>query len=134
MVTIQSSTLRSNIYHNVYNAINNANINSGNITIYSSYPDKNPSYPMIIIKNPQVSRDSFSFDRSNSMKDILVDIDVVTKAASQIDPIVDELNVVLNSSDFEGMSLIEVSESKAFSASNDNKLHLMTVQASFRRG
>ena len=134
MVTIQSSTLRSNVYRNVYNALNNASLNSGNITIYSSYPDKDPSYPMVIIENPQVGRDNFSFDRSNSTKSILVNIDVVTKAASQIDAIVDEVNTVLDSTDFEGMSLYDVSESKAFNASNDNKIHLMTIQCSFRRG
>lgn len=134
MVTISSSTLRSNVYRNVYNALNDANLNSGNVTIYSSYPDKDPSYPMVIIDNPMVGRDNFSFDRSNSTKSIMVNIDVVTKAASQIDSIVDEINVVLDNTDFEGMSLYEVSESKAFNSLNDNKFHLMTLQCSFRRG
>lgn len=134
MVTINNDTLRSNAYKNVYNALNNANLNSGNIRIFSSYPDPEPEYPIIVIENPQVGRDNFSFDRSNSTKSIMVNIDVVTKAASQIDSIVDEINVVLDDTDFEGMSLYEVSESKAFSNLNDNKIHLKTVQCSFRRG
>ena len=131
---VNDNTLRSDVWSAVRNALNSANLGSSTVTVYGAYPDDTPSFPMVIVNNPTVAKDSYSYDRTYKSKTIVINVDLYTKRASQIDSIGDELDAVIEALSISGASLRGSTESLAVSPSNDNKIHLKTFSYEYFRG
>ncbi len=132
---VTDNTLRSGIWSAVYGVLSStALVGSTTIPVYGSYPDENPSFPMLVIENPTVAKSDFTYDRTYSRKSIVVNVDLYTKRSDQIDLIGDKIDSVMSSTSIAGVQLQGIDESLAVSPSNDNKIHLKTFSLNYFRG
>ena len=129
---VSNNTLRSDIYSAFYTALN-GNIAGVSLTT-SAYPDEKPVFPMVVINSPNVAKESLTYDRSYSSKNIVVVIDLYTLQAIQLDTLGDAIDVIVSSLKIPGMSLLSSDESIAISPSNDSKIRLKSFSYSYKRG
>lgn len=127
-------TLRSDMWRAVRDSLNSANLGSSSVTVYGSYPDDEPSFPMVIVNNCTVAKDGQTYDRTYNNKTIVIVVDLYTKRSDQIDLIGDELDNVIQNLNISGASLRGSNESLAVSPANDNKIHLKSFSYEYFRG
>lgn len=133
MVTIESSTLRSNVWETVYDELVAANLLSSTVSVKSAYPDSQPSFPLVVVHPTNIEKEDWTFDRSSSRNNIEVLIDVYTKKSKQIDQITDEIDALSSLKTISGLMLVGWSESLAISPGNENKIHLKTLTLGYAR-
>ena len=135
MVTINSSTLRSNVYETIYDTLTSANLLSSTATVRAAYPDeKDASFPMVIVNPVDVSKDNPTFDRTYWSNNISVMIDIFTKKNKDKDLIADEIDYLISRLNIPGISLVGISESNALEPTGGNKIHLKSVILTYKRG
>ena len=134
MVTIVSSTLRSNIWETIYDTLTAAKLLSSTVTVTSAYIDDDSAFPQVVINPVDVEKNSFTFDRTYSVKDIVILIDIWTTKNKQKDQISDEIDAIITPLKMGGVMLSGWSESNALETPGDNKLHLKTITLNYMRG
>lgn len=133
MVTVTNNNIRAAMYENIYDELVAANLLSSTASVYSAYPDNNPSFPLVIVNPVDVSGEEFSFDRSNHRRNIAVVIDIYTKKNKDKDLLADAIHSLLDDKKFSGVSLIGYTESNAFEAPGGSKVHLKSITYSYMR-
>ena len=133
MVTISNTTLRANVYETVYDILTAANLLGGSVTVTAAYIDSTESFPQVVVNPANISKDTFSFDRSNSTNTISVMIDIYTKKNKQIDQITDAIDSLSSLKSITGLQLTDWEESKAFEPQNNNKIHLKSITLVYKR-
>lgn len=134
MVTINSSTLRSNVYETIYDTLTAANLLSSTATVTAAYIDNPSAFPQVVVNPVDVSHDDHSFDWTHSKKTITVMIDIWTKKNKDKDLLADAIDTLLRPLKISGLSLISITESNAFESPGNNKLHLKSMTLSYLRG
>lgn len=134
MVTITNATLRSSMWETIYDTLTAAHLLSSTVTVTASYIDSATApFPQVVLYPMDVEKSEFSFDRSNSRKDINVMIDIWTRKNKDKDTIADAIDVLLSALNIPGVSLIGWSEANAVETENDNKIHLKTLTLTYIR-
>ena len=134
MVTITDTNLRQNIFESIYDALTNANLLSSTATVTAAYIDSdNAPFPQVVVHPVNVSKDSFTFNRSVSEKNINIMIDIWTKKNKDKDVIADQIDAVIEPLKMGGVMLVGYSESNALETPSDNKIHLKTITLSYLR-
>ncbi len=134
MVTLTSSTIRQNLWETIYDTVKAANLLSSTVTVVSAYVDEDPSFPMIVINPVDKGRDNPSFNRANWTDNLMVEIEIYTKKAKQLDQLCDALDSLISPLSVTGVMLSGWVESKGYPTSNDNQLHLKSITLSYMRG
>jgi hypothetical protein len=134
MVTITSSTLRTNVYEYLYDTLTSAYLLSSTVTVTAAYIDSdNAPFPQVVLHPIDIDKSDFSFDRTISKKDINVMIDIWTKKNKDKDQIADEIDNALGTLKIPGIHLVGWSESNALETPNENKIHLKTITLTYIR-
>jgi len=134
MVSINDTTLRANIYETIYDTLTAAHLLSSTATVTAAYIDSDTApFPQVVINPVDVDKDSFSFDKSISSKNINIVIDIYTKKNKDKDLLADEIDGVITSLSMSGVSLKGWTESNALEVPNDNKIHLKSIVLTYYR-
>jgi hypothetical protein len=135
MVTINSSTVRQNVYETIYDTLTAANLLGSTVTVTSAYIDRDDApFPQVVVSPVDVDMDSFTFDRSFKVRNMTIDIDIWTKKNKDKDAIADEIDSLLSGLKIDGVSLVDWSESNALETPGQNKIHLKTIRIAYARG
>ncbi|WP_298752995.1 hypothetical protein [uncultured Arcobacter sp.] len=134
MVTINSSTLRANVFETVYDILTAANLLSSTVTVVGGYPDEDTiQYPIVAVERIDVSKDEPTFDRSTMKNEIVVPIDIYAKKNKQIDQITDEIDALSSLKSISGLMMVSWDESVDFSPQNNNKIHWKRINITYLR-
>lgn len=134
MVTIESSTLRQNIYETVYDALTSANLLSGAVTVTAAYIDDDAKFPQVIIYPVSVSKDGFTYNRSFGREEVNVSIEIYTKKAKDLDQINDELVPIMQGLKMNSLQLTNIDEDIGLFTDNNNKIHQKMLGFRYFRG
>ena len=135
MVTLNTSTLRSNIFETLYDELTAANLLSSTATVTAAYIDSEDSFPQVVINPVDIEKTNFSFDRSNSNKSVTILIDIWTKKNKDKDLLTDEIDTIVSAISWSGsLTLAGWSESNALESPSGNKVHLKSIALTFFRG
>jgi len=134
MVTINNSTLRSNVYETIYDTLNGASLLSGTATVTASYYDDDQAFPQVVVNPVDVAHSEHSFNWDHSKKNVSIMIDIWTKKNKDKDLLCDEIDALLRPLAIAGLSLINWEESNAFESPGNNKLHLKSITLTYLRG
>lgn len=130
-MAITNTTLFSETWNEIYALINTASI-TGVQKITSAYIDDSVLLPQIVINSPDVGENEYSFDRTNSSKDIVVIVDVYTKKTIDMDNIMDAV-FSLDYNSISGLQLNEKIVTTAHSQPSNQNVHLKSLNLRFKR-
>ena len=135
MVTISDSTIRANIYETIYDVLNGVTYTnaSDTVTVTAAYTGKDEQLPQVVVHPVDVGYSKFSFNRTNSDKQINVLVEVYTKKAKDKDVITDYIMDAIIGESFSGFFLVGVDESNALDPAGMNKIHLKSIAMTFMR-
>ena len=135
MVTINSSTLRSNVYETIYDTLTSANLLSSTATVTAAYiDDKDASFPQVVVNAVDVDKENPTLNRTYWTNNISIMIDIFTKKNKDKDLIADEIDALISPLNIPGISLIGITESNALEPVGGNKIHLKSVTLTYMRG
>ncbi|RLG33404.1 hypothetical protein DRN98_03980 [Methanosarcinales archaeon] len=138
MVTINDSSIRSNIYESVYDLINNDKSGYGSSSepsLYGGHPDWDScSFPNIIINPIEVDESDYTIDtnRSVSNKTVVVVIEIFTKKNKDLDIIADGVGGSLKTN-IPGLFIVNTSEDNGVVFPNEMKIKMKTMTFTFMR-
>lgn len=133
MVDIKSSTLRSNVFETIYDALTSANLLSSTATVTAAYVDKPEAFPQVVVNPSFVREDDYTFTRSYSKQRIEVIIDLYTTKAKDLDLLADQVAVAIKEMSAQGIMLTRWSEGNDIELPNNNKLHTKSISMEFLR-
>lgn len=127
--------IRETLYETVYDSLKNAHLLGSTATVTAAYIDSpSASFPQVVINPINVVKDGFVFDRSKNLTDVQLMIDIWTKKNKDKDLLADEIDEVLSSTVFSGLTMVGWTESNAFPTPGNNKVHLKSVIIDFIKG
>jgi len=140
-MTISNSSLRNSIYTDIKALLvaasleyyNNSNTSVTGVKITAAYTDETTNLPEVVINTANIGKDEYSFNRSQYTNTIQVMLDVYTKKTKNIDYILDQIDNITGLKTISGLLLTGWDEVPAFSAENDNKVHLKSITLTFKR-
>ena len=136
MVTISDVTLRANVYETIYDLLTAANLASSTVTVTGAYIDDGQHIPQVVINPIDKTEGEYTIDnvRNTSTKNLILTIDVFTKKSKQVDTICDEIDNLIRSTVFSGITIQSLeSNVGAVLTPQNNKLHLTTITVNFKR-
>lgn len=104
-----------------------------NASINSSYNDKSPTRPQVIINPIIIDRDNDKFGSTNNKMMINLVIDCYAQDTLGIDQLSVGVQNTLFSNTLDGLDLISMSQDVAFSSPGDQKYLLKTLSFSYQR-
>lgn len=133
MVTINTSTIRQNVWETVYDTLNDANLLSSTVTVTGAYIDEAKAFPQVVVKPVSLDTDEHTLNRDYLRRNIDVTVDIWTKKSKQIDQISDEIDAIGGLKDIAGVHWVGMTEDTAISPQNEQKVHLKTLVLSYRK-
>lgn len=140
-MAITDSSLRSSIWIDLKSELDDATLeyydntdtSTTGVTITGSYIDKPESFPQVVLINPDISKEEYSFDRSQYTNTINILIDIYTKKTKNLDYIADQIDNISGIKTMNGLMLNDWKEDRAFETPGNNKLHLKTITLTYVR-
>jgi len=138
MVTINDSTVRSNIYETVYDRINTDKSGynaSSTPALYGGHPDwESASFPNIIINPIEIDESAYTIDttRSVSNKTIVIIIEIFTKKNKDLDFIADGVSASMKTN-IPGIYIVSTGEDNGVVFPNESKIKMKTMTFTFMR-
>lgn len=139
MVTISNLTLRANIFETLYDIVSGITftLSSGNsVRVTAAFVDDEETLPQVVVHRADVNKQGFTFNRSTSMQDIQVVIEVFTglsKGNKDLDQITDTLVSTLEAASTPGIQLVNIDENSAMSAPANVKIKSKTIGLTYTR-
>lgn len=142
-MAISDSTLSQDVWSDVRSALVSASIvtslvsgttvSTSNANITGQYPEKTVSKPQIVILPINLSEDTYKFGNNYGRKLINVVIECYSDKSVLVDQMADMVKEKLSTNGITGIDLVGLSEDYAFSSPGENRMHLKTVVATYRR-
>jgi hypothetical protein len=127
--------LRQNVFEAVYTALTNAYLLSSTVTVTAAFIDRSDApFPQVVVHPVDVNKDTFTYDRTYSRKDVRIMIDIWTKKNKEKDQIADQIDAVLESINLGYVQLVGWTESNALEPQGGNKIHLKSIILDFMGG
>ena len=137
-MAIVNSSLRQNVFEEIYDILK-AKADSEDYgtstqpTITAQYIDSTDVFPQIVIGSANVSEDEYNFNRSTSLKNIIIIIDIYTKKNKNRDILADNVNTFIKENKISGLTLFNVGEGTAINLDKDSKIRNKTITYTFIR-
>jgi len=137
-MTISNSSLRQNVFEEIYDLLKaKADAEDfGTATqpnVVASYIDDINAFPQVVIGSANVDEDEYTFDRSNSLKNIVIIIDIYTKKNKNRDILSDNVNTFMKETKIAGITLFNVGEGTAINLDKESKIRNKTITYTFIR-
>ena len=142
MVTINNISVRSNVFETVYDLLKaHTFTTSTQPTVTASFIDRETAFQQVVV-NPVIAEiQEVNYDRSSNLKNIVVVIDVYTIndpsnnkfGNKDRDVLSDDVSYLLESTNIQGISLVDSDESLAVPIDNNNKVYNKTLTFTYIR-
>jgi len=146
MVTITNRDLESNVFETVYDFLKlqatDSEYQTGvQPTITASYIDGDKEFPQIIVRSPDIGSNEYTFDRSSSLKSIVVIIDIYTNndpsnskyGNKDRGTLSDDVEFFLGNKKIPGVSLFSIESTTNTPEINGNKIYNKTKTFTYIR-
>jgi hypothetical protein len=114
-MAITRSTLGANIHTTLKNSVDAVYAAWGVTTFVQAFPEEKKvtktNFPILVKTPAEIQDEELFFTRSKNLKTISVMFEIHTRKASQIDSISDSLRNHLETTKFDGISLVESNDS-----------------------
>lgn len=124
--------LRSKLVGNVF-ITNTTTSDTTAASILAQYNDKKPTRPQIIIGDTGDTEGGWKFGAKNGRKDIDVFIDCYAGTSIGTVQLKDQVCDILRDNDIDGIDLVGLTASKAFTNPNEVKYHIYNITATYLR-
>lgn len=137
-MTITNSSLRQNVFEELYDVLK-AKADSEDYgtstqpTITAQYIDSADVFPQIVISAADVEEGDYVFDRSDSLKNIIVVVDIYTLKNKNRDILADNINTFIKENKITGITLISTDEANSINLDKDSKIRNKTITFTFIR-
>ena len=136
-MTVSDSSLRTSIWDLVYTLIND---NKGDLgasstpSVYGKLPDREPSFPAIIIRPISVGKDNYSIGTGRTYDKLIpVVLQIYSKKNQDIDVISDALDVLFEENPITGIFCVGWEEDDGEVIPSSSKIKLKTITITFKR-
>jgi|TARA_Y100000310_G_scaffold243849_1_gene248526 hypothetical protein len=136
-MTISSASLRQDVFETIYDrltakAVASSFGTSTQPTITATYIDSAKVFPQIVVNPADVEEGEYVFDRSSSLKNIVVVVETYGLSNQDRDILSDNINTFMESP-ITGMTLESVDENNSVSLDKDTKIRNKTITFTFSR-
>ena len=138
MVTISSSSIRQNVFETIYDLLK-AKATSEDYgtsvqpTVTASYIDDVHTFPQIVVKEPDVERENYVFDRSSSDKPILLAVEIYCLKTKDRSILADNIDTFMHATKITGLMINDYSETNDVQIDNASKIRSKTISINFLR-
>jgi len=138
MVAISNASIRQNVFETIYDllkakATSTLYGTSFQPTVTSSYIDDVHTFPQIVVTEPNVERENYVFDRSNSSRPILVVIEIYCLKTKDRSILADNVDTFIHETKITGLMIVDYSETNDVQVDNASKIRSKTVSINFVR-
>jgi len=138
MVAISNSSIRQTVFETIYDLLK-AKATSEDYgtatqpTTTASYIDDYHSFPQIVVKEPNVGRENYTFNRSNSDRPILVIIEVYCLKNKDRSILSDNVDTFIHENKITGLMIKDYSETDDIMLDDKTKIRSKTISVNFVR-
>ena len=129
-MTINDSTLNTDIFKAIRSLLVSG---LTNVSVNTSYSDKTPSRPQVVISSASPSETFDKFGGTEGRKNINIALMIYGQTPLAADTLSDQVKVLIKQNNINGIDLISMDEDTAFDINLEDKFHSKTLSITYLR-